>query len=259
MSAPEITTYRQGEPKTFKTLLCHGNEVRGRWPSLRALADFTLSEASAHPGHHLLATLDDLGQACYTSGHAIDFHDLDNTEGHDLSGLDPAAFEDGAHVGYLSTASEFGIRRENLLRKAAGVSFDDLRGKLLWTPGSSILDVATHHADELDGEMYIQIVPVAHAWQTVAAFPNGYFTDDLSPMEVCALARRFEEMHDHRLFGIGASYLGFARNGAMDAPAAHALAEDILTLYLNADGAGLQTKLADFIAGADCFLLPYTC
>jgi hypothetical protein len=40
----------------------------------------------------------------------------------------------------------------------------------------------------LDRETYVQIVPVARACELVAAFPNGYFGDHLTPMELYALA-----------------------------------------------------------------------
>ncbi len=55
--------------------------------------------------------------------------------------------------------------------------------------------------------MLIQLVPVRRAADVLAAFPNGYFKPDLSPMQNHVLARTLEERHGLALFGIGASTL----------------------------------------------------
>ena len=65
-----------------------------------------------NPDKTIVLTLDDLSQAEYTSGHSIHSNDIDETEGYDLSGLDKACFEDNEHLGYLTTPSEFFIRKE---------------------------------------------------------------------------------------------------------------------------------------------------
>ncbi|MCR1025845.1 hypothetical protein NQT66_13565 [Cellulophaga baltica] len=71
----------------------------------------------------IILTLDDLGQAEYTSGHSIHSNDIDETEGYDLSGLDKACFENNEHLGYLSTPSEFFIRIGNFLKQTKDIDF----------------------------------------------------------------------------------------------------------------------------------------
>jgi hypothetical protein len=63
-----------------------------------------------------------------------------------------------------------------------------------------------------------QIVPVARACKAISAFPNGCFHGDLTPMEIFAVAPRFEERCRYELFGIGASYLGFLRRDDLPRP-----------------------------------------
>lgn len=48
-------------------------------------------------GKTLILTLDDLGQAEYTSSHSIMSNDLDATEGYDLSNLYSTCFEENEH------------------------------------------------------------------------------------------------------------------------------------------------------------------
>src|SRR5262245_5461098 len=165
MSAFAVTPFKQGEPKTFTTLLCDGYHL-SRPPSFRALLDVLHEKEALHPEARLLATLDNFPQASYTSGHATDTHELDDTTGYDLSRVDPAALEDGEHRGYLTTKSEFFIRRGNLMKKAEAVTYADARGKLVWGRDNYDLDFfsANTRPDEIiDGEIYIQIVPVARA------------------------------------------------------------------------------------------------
>ena len=71
-----------------------------------------------------LYTLDDLGQACYTSMHACLTHGLNDSDGHDLSQLSSECFEDGEHKGYLSRKEEFYIREANFRKKAKDVSLE---------------------------------------------------------------------------------------------------------------------------------------
>lgn len=78
-----------------------------------------------NPDKSVILTLDQLGQAKYTSTHATMFHNLDDTEGYDLSGIDASAFENGEHIGYLSTPSEFFIQKENFMQKVKAIDFSD--------------------------------------------------------------------------------------------------------------------------------------
>jgi hypothetical protein len=260
MRSIPVTPFNQGEPQTFTTLLCDGYRLDNA-PSLRALLEVMREKAPLHPGARLFATLDDFPQASYTSGHATDLHQLDDTAGYDLSGLDPEAFENGEHRGYLSTKSEFFIRHGNLSRKAAALRFEDARGKMLWGVDGwdrDFFELNEPAPNLLDREIYVQIVPVAHAYETICAFPNGYFHGDLTPMEIFAVARRFEELYRYELFGIGASYVGFRRAEELPDNAAPDLAEDFLSLYSERQPAEVKERIIGVIRNADYLLFNYT-
>ena len=260
MSVFTVTPFKQGEPKTFTTLLCDGYHL-SKPPSFRTLIDVFNEKAALHPDAHLLATLDDFDQASYTSGHATDKHKLDDTDGYDLSSVDPAVFTDGEHSGYLTTKSEFFIRRGNLMKKAAATTFADARGKLNWGLDDYDLDffsLNTRPDEVIDGEIYIQIAPVARACETICAFPNGYFHGDLTPMEVFAVAQRFEERYRYALFGVGASYLGFLRRDDLPQAAARDFAEDILSLHSERQPPDVAARVALVLGNSDFVLFNYT-
>ena len=69
--------------------------------SLAELAAAYRQLAADHPGCKPLFSLDDFGQARYTSGHARMNLELDDTTGHDLSGLPAECFENGKHLGMV--------------------------------------------------------------------------------------------------------------------------------------------------------------
>lgn len=254
---PALIPFAEDKPHSFNELLCDGVAA----PGLGSFAELLALHARLQverPEVRVLASLDDRGQAEYTSGHAIEDSDLDSTEGHDLSGLGPAAFEDGAHRGYLSTPEEFPIRLANL--RARPVELDALRGTLDWEGEEDIL-AANREPDaalRIESELVLfQFVPVARAADALAAFPNGYFSCDLDPFASHALARHLEAEHGLGLFGVGASYLGFRSAAPLDAGAAARLAGDVVGFYAGAP-AGAVEALAALLTGRDWVLLRYT-
>ncbi|WP_179379046.1 hypothetical protein [Jannaschia marina] len=204
------------------------------------------------PGTRALASFDDLGQALYTSYHAVLSHDLDSPDGHDLSGLPSAAFEDGAHIGQFLHPEEFPLRLANLRRArrdAAGRSV----GKLAWTCPNTGLSLDAANADPAalrDTASVIQAVPVKAAAGALAAFPNGYFSGDWSPPVAHGVAQMLEPM-GAALQGVGASYLMFRLSGTHDT---EALLRAVAPLYADPDLPALRRALA----GQDTLLLRYT-
>lgn len=260
---PKLVPFAEARPRTFDPLLCDGLTAHDL-PSFADLLALHARLQAEHPGKRVLASLDDLGQASYTSGHATDFHELDDIAGHDLSGLGPEAFENGQHRGYLGTPAEFPIRLANLLERARDVELEQISGLLDWeTPGDSN-DLVTINRDpeaalRIGEEQHVlfQVAPVDVAAQAVAAFPNGYFTADLNPMQTYVLARRLEDQYDFSLFGIGARMLGFRRKAALPADRARTLAKDLAAFYAGAPPAAADA-LALLLTGRDWLLLRYT-
>lgn len=206
----------------------------------------------------MLATLDDLGQACYTSGHAADHYGLDDVEGHDRTGLNADLIEDGEHP------AQFPIRLANLRKLAEAVDPRDVAGLLDWatTGESNDLITVNRHPDRAlriadEEEVIFQYAPVSSPAEAIAAFPNGYFNADLGPMHNLALARRLESTYGLALFGIGSRFLGFRRSEALGEAMARDLAAELAALYRGAPP-DAAAELAHLLARRDWLLFRYT-
>lgn len=259
----ELIPFSVAQPRTFNTLLCDGVSAR-RLPSFADLLDLHFRLQHEQPHCRVLASLDDLAQACYTSGHGTDAYGLDDVAGHDLSELSPDLFEGGEHPGHLSTPAEFPIRLANLLKRANAVELADIAGVLDWEPDGEGNDPYTVNADPEaalrigdEREVLFQFVPVVTAAETIAAFPNGYFEPDLSPMQNYLLARHLETSHGLSLFGLGSRFLAFRRPHPFDETEAGKLAADITGLYANCP-ADATEDLAHLLVARDWLLLRYT-
>jgi len=261
----QLTPFSQFPNKRFGDFICDG-VIAEHLSDFAALREVHRQLQAKHPGERVLATLDNPGQAVYTSGHAINKHMLDDIEGHDLSALGPECFEDGEHCGYLTTLAEFPIRLANLRARAAQTTFSDASGVLFWEnsddEGPTSPDAVMRDPDDALRmghlpEVHFQFVPVTAAADALVALPNGYFTSDLTPMQSYAVAQHLEHSHALALFGVGASYLGFSRHSELTPNEAAALALDIVTLYDHAPGDAVQ-RLANALVGKDWLLLRYT-
>jgi hypothetical protein len=211
-----------------------------------------------NPGKTIILTLDDLGQAAYTCTHATMSQGLDDTDGYDLSGLDAACFEDGEHLGYLSTPSEFFIRKENFFKQAAGIDFSAACERGLAIDEGEIAMLAAINRSPLeflDKQVMLMVVPVEKPYEGICGFPNGYFSSDLNPFENYALAKHLLEKYNLALFGIGASLLGFVGSAPLDGHTAKALMADLSELYDTTEAA--LGKLLPAIQGKHCLFLKY--
>ena len=228
-------------------------------PSFDALLEVYQQFRQDHPGKSVIVTLDDLGQAEYTSMHATMSHDLDNTEGHDLSGIDASAFENGEHIGYLSTPSEFFIQKENFLQQAKDIGFSDAcdSGLTIETSEMELLEkIKKSPIDYLDRHILVKIVPVSKSYEAICGFPNGYFSSDLNPFENYAVAKHLHEHYGYEFFGIGASLLGFIRSRPIEEQEAAALVSDLIELY-NSDES-LYDKMLALVKDSQYLILKYT-
>lgn len=187
-----------------------------------------------NPDKTIIFTLDDVYQAEYTSTHAKMYHNLDEVEGFDLTNLDDSAFEDGEHIGYLSTPTEFFIRKENFLKQAQKINFLSACNKGLMIDEKEILLLKKVHQSPflyLDKEIVLKIIQVEKPYEAFVGFPNGYFFSDLDPFENYALAKHLFENYQYELFGIGASLLGFIRKMPLEKPQSQQLVSDLVQLY----------------------------
>lgn len=259
----KLVPFAEARPLTFCELLCDGVTAH----HLSCFAELMAVHASLQrerPDLFVLATLDDLAQACYTCGHSTYVNELDDIEGHDLSALPEDLFEEGEHPGYLSRPAEFPIRLANLLEKARSVEVGQLAGLLNFATGGEGSDLVAINRDpdralriQEEKEVLFQFVPVASAADSIAAFPNGYFRSDLDPMQNHALAGHLEGAYGLALFGIGASYLAFRSKGALSGDAARSLAGELAALYAGTPSTA-AADLARLVVGRDWLLLRYT-
>ncbi|WP_228732724.1 DUF4253 domain-containing protein [Pseudomonas sp. P42] len=194
--------------------------------------------AEAHPGFKLLVSLDDLHQARYTSGHVRNNLGMDDASKQDIAGLPPECFENGEYLGYPTTKAEFAICYRNFMNLVSATCFEDVCAHGL-TLGEEALQEWIGYQDNpvslLDQPLSALLVPVEQPCQTLAAFPNGYFTSDLDPAKNFAVARHFSEAHGYELMGVGASYIGFIRSEPPDTSLANLVAEDFCALYNTSD------------------------
>ena len=210
--------------------------------------------AARHPEARLLASLDNLGQAGYSAFHALGTHGLDETGGHDLSGLPDSCFEDGQHLGYFSTPEEFPIRLANLRKGLADAPEREVR--LGWTdPDQNVtIDQVNFDPDAVvHGPGIVQAVPVETSADLIAAFPNGYFLGDLTPFDIRVLASSLEEI-GYELIALGASYLAFWGNAETSAATVAQRSTIVAGLYEGADIDALNESLQ----GARHLILRYT-
>ena len=214
--------------------LCEVYET-DKYESQAALLQDWKDMCSKFPDSHILLTLDDLGQAQYTSMHSEGAYDLDQTEGYDLSTLDAVCFEDGEHIGYLSTASEFFIRLANFKKQCKDATLEQIvrekNLKLNDETLSELLRAQENWLAIIDDSIYAFRVIVEQPEDSLAAFPNGYFDTDLNPFENHALCKHLRENYGYQLMGIGASYLALIRETALEAGQIASLTELLLMLY----------------------------
>jgi hypothetical protein len=199
-------------------------------------------KSAAALDHHVLSSLDNYDQADYTSGHAMGKYDLDPEN----EGASP-------DVKFADTYRRF-------MQHVGTASFEALAGRLTWQDKDEAANLIALNTDPnqcLDALIVMQIVPVKLPEDALSAFPNGYFTDDLTPFENYALAAYLRTTYDYKLIAIGASYLCFLRANVLDGADLDALSTDIGRLYADGDGALSVKDLAQALMGKRYLILSY--
>lgn len=212
------------------------------------------------PDHAFLVTLDNLDQACYTSMHAKMAHHLDDTDGHDLSSLSAVCFKDGEHKGYLTSKEEFFIRKSNFLKRCSDISIDDAFKKEIGLYEESIDDFIEANNNILsimDERVFILKVPVENSYETLFAFPNGYFSCDLNPFETYLLSKHMQQEFGYRLMGIGASYIAFIRTRKASEIQIDQLTEFISKMYSDDVDSDIASALKSLIRDQEILVLRY--
>ena len=162
---------------SFAEILCESYLIEGTI-SFNELLNVYHKYKKENPDKTIIVTLDDLDQAEYTSTHSTMANDLDETEGYDLSELDRTCFENNEHIGYLSTPSEFFIRKENFLKKIENVDFSSVCENRLTIEVDevSILEkINLSPFKYLDKRIILKIVPVEKPYQGILGVSQWIF------------------------------------------------------------------------------------
>jgi hypothetical protein len=247
-----VTPFAEQRPHSFNSLWCDGVTLRGVSDFEALLAQHRMMSADVAP-LRVLCSLDDLSQAEYTSGHTTVLHELYDWSDDEEPATPPLRNDMALQTCLL-----------RIMALAGASDFSSLSNRLAWvgaSEGESVTD-ANGAPDTVlrlaqEREIRLQFVPVNSAADVIAAFPNGYFSCDLSPMDVWLLARHFEERHALELFGIGASWLAFRRCGPFDEARAVAAARDVVALYSDAP-ADAGPLMASLLMRQPWLLLRYT-
>ena len=208
------------------SILCDAHLLKGKF-SLNEIADFVRKNRDAYPNAQLFASLDHPAQAAYTSFHSTQKHELDSLDGHDQASLPNNAFEqfedERMFIGY------FPFRHANFMKGQVNHASQSMKNQLGWVGldqyYATVRTRATITDLDRDEQSLVQVVPVQHPAEALAAFPNGYFTDDLDPFENYVLARELYDHFELSLFGVGATYLGFMADAPLDDASAVRVAE----------------------------------
>ncbi|MCS4294345.1 hypothetical protein M2375_002578 [Comamonas sp. BIGb0152] len=180
--------------------------------SLAALLAQVEALRAADPDYRYLATLDDVQQGSYTSGHASQDDRLYLDSPADMDWDDPAQ-----EAAWALQALQ---HRAQQLRLAHGPgNWAEVCGSLSTSADDIAALVAANRAPDLllDDVVYIQRLPLASDDPLIAGQPNGYFSADWDSFQNHAIHQYLAEHHGYALFAMGASWMALARADPPDA------------------------------------------
>lgn len=208
-----------------------------------------------------IITLDDIGQACYTSMHSIMSNDLDGGEWLVKEDLDESWFDGDFLRDDLTLKQKITIRKLGLHHGLSEVKFEDIYEKLLYLDEDTRVEMMEANRNLLsiiDKDVYLLKVPVENRYEALYAFPNGYFSCDLSPFENYLLAKHLEENYGYHFFGIGASYISFIKGPELSDERVNALLDLLHKLYVDKSDPELMSSLKETILNKQILTLRYS-
>jgi hypothetical protein len=214
-----------------------------------------------NPSVQFIMTLDDIGQACYTSMHAIMSYDLDEGSWLSSESIDPSWLDGDYLRDDLTFEQRFFVRKLGFKHGVSDVQFDDIFEKLLYLDASSKQELIEANKEPLsmvDQECYLLKVPVDHSYEAIYSFPNGYFSCDLSPFEIYRLAEHLEKEFGLHLFGIGASYLSFIKGPDFKAQKVDSILALLAKIYIKEEDSEFLYEMRDSLMERDLLVLRYT-
>ena len=224
------------------------------WDSVDELLAFRDAQREANPAAQLLFILDDRAQAAYTGGHALDKHCLRE--------FDPAALpsEEGPlyeKEGRL-TAERWASVVVPLLRARIAEATLPFEGQLLPLDAPEVELISLYqNVDRVFGTpLDCLTIDAAESSMAIAALPNGYFVDDLTPMQNYLLAEQLRVGFGYEILGLGSFLAAYVRDEVVDGREARAVIDSVRGLYEGMTDE-LAADWADAITGQRWFLLSY--
>lgn len=223
------------------------------WSDVEELFEFRDAFLHDHPGQQMLFVLDDSAQAGYQSGHAQHKHGLaPHGDALDLTTEQRAVWEEDQiapaeiYSAFVVNAIRSKLDNEFKIEKRIHLELSDVEFFECLEDESRIfaspLRAATVFADETS--------------MGIAAYPNGYFADDLSPMQNYLLAELLKAEFGIELFGLGSFLAGFVSADPFTKQEAQAIVSRVRgLLYEMSDEAA--DKWTETTAGQRWFVLSY--
>lgn len=266
----KATDYGETPPRNFVPLMAAGWTLEGSF-TMWEVAEFIQSESTNYPDQCLFGIIEDLGQASYTSSHAMNSNELDDIDPETQEGLHPDSFEifkagEAPEFVGMRHPSEFPIRHKIFMNFVSDTGPADWHNSMMWDDGRSgcpTILVGSKKRPEVErwgwhreSLTYVMRVPVMAACEALAAFPNGYFSDDIQPEGNYALAKALEESFGLRLIGVGATYLGFMRDAPLTTHEAADFGQFLSPLFSN-DPLDVGARIAKIVEGEHTIFIAY--
>ncbi|MFK4788664.1 hypothetical protein [Microbacterium sp. ZW T5_56] len=196
--------------------------------------------------------LDDAGQCLYTSGHAINGHDLD--DGVEYPDDDSPEAIDRYEADLFTTvlaalrASDPAVNWASVPEEFA-TNAEDIDALVSLNRDPSVLLESTH---------VVQRVPEQSVDGLLADVPNGYFSGDWTPFQSLAVTRRLHDRYGYEPWGIGARSLAFHRPaGVLPSDLSGPLMADLQHLY-GQPNSPAWSDLAKLVESTTILVLGYT-
>jgi len=214
-----------------------------------------------HKQSKFIITLDNIAQATYTSMHSIARNSLDEGDWIAKENIDDSLMDGDYFRDDLNFEQNFAIRRMGFKHGLLDIKFEDIFDKNLSLNHDSKIEMVEANKNLLslmDKEVYLLKVPVTNSYEAILAFPNGYFSSDLSPFENYLFAKKLEEHYGFYLFGIGASYLSFNKGIDFCESKIPSLVDLLIKIYSDKDDELFAEFLRESILKQDILTLRYS-
>ena len=225
------------------------------WAAVDDILKFRDRQCQAQPGRRVLCVLDDQAQAHYTSGHAIGKHNLDLPYEAQLTAEELERFESDAILTPERWANTVTTR---LMKLASEASLDATAGRLIPINSADVglLDIYRHPDRAFTTPLKCYAIHADNPSLSIAALPNGYFTDDLTPVENYLLAEQMRTRFGYEILGLGSFLAAFVRPEPLSEAGVSKVISSVRDMYMGMTDE-LAAEWAATAANRRWFLLSY--